>query len=187
MDLLSDFPVSVTGAGDGSADVIVTDPGEEEAPAHDIIVLDEDDTLNNRQNNYTINTNNRNTVSGNNNSSVRYGGTDMHTVSHIGHVTADEDDDLMDMDDDGSAYVNDPNLMDEDDEAMQFETVANKMFQSETEVVPLPIVDQKPLDIRSNSNVIIDLNNSHSINPGECSLQICYSTDICFQIYINDD
>jgi hypothetical protein len=168
---------------DGTGDVIVSSAAEEEVPAQDIIVLDEEEQHSNYNN--SMSKSNHILSSGSigisSNNSQFSQDISSNIITNMGQVTADEDDDLMDIGE--SAYVNDQHLMDEEvdgeDEAMQFETVANKMFQSETEVVPLPgTEDHSNTGIHNNSNnnsatQIITLNNSHHMTTGTCLWYTC--------------
>lgn len=96
---------------------------------------------------------------------------DLHSSHRVGHVSADEDEDdaLMDIgNDEETGFGNHEhagNLMSDEDgeeDAMQFESVANKMFQSESEVVPLPTLhkQQPQQDTSSSSNLSNAQNNS---------------------------
>lgn len=96
----------------------------------------------------------------------------VQDLNPISRVTADEDEEMMELEnEEETGFGNNVpgNLMDEEDEAMQFESVANKMFQTETEVVPLPTVDhtqlQEPRVLQTTSHTIS--NNSHQINSGQ--------------------
>lgn len=146
---LSDFPVSVVGGSGGGAEE------DDPVPVH---VIDQSTGSNHHNNN-------------------RFVVQDLHAGGHIGHVNADEDDDdLMDMGNEESGFGNNDqgNLMDEDgeDEAMQFETVANKMFLSETEVVPLPTVHQNT-GTSSDGSSSFTTNNSNHLTPGKSAFSTC--------------